>query len=782
MYRTGWALLLLLVLPQMAGAQAFVERVYPPSLERGRVSRIVVVGKHLQGATALWTSLGKQIQSQPAGVSTGTEALFDVYVPDTSPLGLYGLRLATRDGLSNVHLFAIDDLPPRLEQEYQANGPTNNARTKAQPVELPAALAGSCGPTDIDCFAIQVEAGQRISFEVVGSRLGKAFDPVLTILTEEGRFVTERDNDVGLFFDCRFEHRFTKAGRYIVQLRDSRYHGSHHWTYVLRMGRFPTARVALPSTLKQGADAKVRFPQLGGPAQTVNVRTRLGDRFFFGLRRSDDDGSAWLPMEFSTLRNQIEQEPNGTPEQGTLAQVPVNLHGVIDRANDVDYFSLQLKKGQKLKLRSETRGMGSPADLELAIYNAKGEQLRQVDDSGFEDATFSFTAPADGRYQLRVVDVVGQGGSAYAYRIEIRERQPAIKLQSEIGRIAIPQGTWQPLLLQLSRVDYQGPVALALVGAPEGLHLREATIEAKAKQLVARLEVDASVPTGVYTLQVTGTVEHKDKTLLAIARTQPLVDRVPTGRGPHGEPFELREDQRRLPPSLTDRIAVVVLPAAPFDFTLPDAEIILPRYVHNDFRIETTRKPEFGGPITFVARGGQLEEDRLVPPRILSKIPAATVENTAVTARLTSGVNTATTRHRVTITATAKQGQRTIHLTRTFELDTRVGFQPSAEPKKVELLAGEKAKIKLHANRLTPFDGPLTVKLSKVKGIQIPASINLAQGEKTVEITLETARDLKPGNYKVSLSGEAKIAKFAEQSGGGQIEITVKQLETTTGG
>src|SRR5581483_10917621 len=109
----------------------------------------------------------------------------------------------------------------------------------------------------VDRFAVDVTAGQRVSLEVVGNRLGKDVDPLVTIRDAQGRLVAERDNDPGLYFDCRFEHTFAAPGTYLVELRDARYFGPEHGYYVLRLGRFPTARVAVPAAVRPGPRAQV---------------------------------------------------------------------------------------------------------------------------------------------------------------------------------------------------------------------------------------------------------------------------------------------------------------------------------------------------------------------------------------------------------------------------------------------------------------------------------------------------------------------------------------------
>src|SRR6185437_14642339 len=184
-----------------------------------------------------------------------------------------------------------------------------------------------------------------------------------------------------------------------------------------------------------------------------------------------------------------------------------------------------------------------------------------------------------------------------------------------------------------------------------------------------------------------------------MATTLPLVDRLPSGRGPHGEPFELREDQRRLPPTLTDRIAILVTPPSPYTFELPDPLVVLPRYLEATFRLETTRASGFDAPITFVARGGTLDPLNLQRPRVVAQIPTATREHPTIAGVLRSGVNSEIRKHRVTVTAHAVDDGRSVDLTRTFELQTRVSYEPSAEPARLEIPAGESATATIRANR-----------------------------------------------------------------------------------
>ena len=768
-------LVIALTTSRLVSAQVFIESVFPPFIQRGEINRVTVRGANMLGATHLWLTLpGQAFKAMQVTDSTATQATFEIDLTADAPLGLYGVRLATRDGLSNAHILAVDQLRPIAERESIDSVVGNDKREQAQHVTLPAAVFGTCNDSDQDYFAFDVVAGETVAFEVVGNRLGKAFDPVVTIFKENGQFVAEHDNDVGLFFDCRFQHNFKNAGRHVIRVQDTRFLGSPNWAYLLRMGSFPVARVALPSTAAPGQELLVDFPQSDcGPREITFPNAPTTDRFFVSFRGDHHNAPAWLPLAVSSLPNTVEVEPNDSPEEATTATIPGNLHGIMNRRGDGDFYAFDLTKGQRLEFRTDTRDSGSAADLELTLFGPDGKNLKTVDDVGFEDATFDFSAPADGRYVLKAVEVVRKHGPEYVYRIEVKERQPSISLTSEIGRIAVPQGTWQPLLLKLARQDFDDEVKLELVGAPEGMTLRESVIGEGEGTLTGGLVVDESTPTGIYTLQVVGTAVHNDTELRSVAQTQPLIDRLPTGRGPHGEPFELREDQRRLPPSLTDRIAVVVLPSSPYDFDVKNQLVTLPRYLDTTFEIETTRVAGFDTPITFSARGGQLEQVRLRKPTIVSEIPDAKSDSSLAVAKLRSGVNTSLGKQRVTLTGTTVLDGRTINLTRTFELETKVAFAVASEPKQLVLHRGDKAQVRLLANRLAPFNGELKVTPVQIEGIQFPEEVVIPNAATGVEVELTIAEDAKPGTYKIKLPTETRIDKYFESGEGEPLEIVV---------
>ena len=286
------------------------------------------------------------------------------------------------------------------------------------------------------------------------------------------------------------------------------------------------------------------------------------------------------------------------------------------------------------------------------------------------------------------------------------------------------------------------------------------------------LVCDASTEPGVYTIQVEAVSKANSK-ITTLAATRPLIDRRPTGRGPHGEPFELREDQRRLPPTLSERIAVLVLPTSPFDFELASPLVTLPRYQTAEIQVKTTRVGGFDGPIRFVARGSELDQNQLRKPRVRLHIGQATSENATTTGTLESYVNTKLHRQRVILTGTAIYQGRELSLTRTFDLEIVVAFRPGPARKKVSLAAGGSVRVAVRPNRIAPFDGPVMLSIGQVKGLELPGSVVVPQGAREVEIEIKAAAGMKPGTYKVSLSGIGRVERFQESAGGEALEVEV---------
>lgn len=102
----------------------------------------------------------------------------------------------------------------------------------------------------------------------------------------------------------------------------------------------------------------------------------------------------------------------------------------------------------------------------------------QNDDGGpgfSKDSYLTFTAPADGDYQLVVRDVTGATGP---YRLNIREPRPDFRLSVNPRNPNVPRGGTIPLTVTATRLDgYSGPIDLSFSALPKGFTVTKGRIE-----------------------------------------------------------------------------------------------------------------------------------------------------------------------------------------------------------------------------------------------------------------------------------------------------------------
>lgn len=760
-----------LLLAGSVHGQGFIEHISPPVVERGKTTRVEFVGRDLANAMDVWHSLPAGAMKAKPVESSRDKCVFEIDVAKDAPVGLCGVRIATRDGLSNAHLFLVDDLPVRS---------SNNGK-----LSLPAAVWGTFREATVDRSSIDVPKG-RLSFEIIGSRFGKDADPLITIRDARGKIVVERDNDAGLYYDSRFEHEFAEAGTYTVEVRDARFRGSEHHPYVLRIGRFPPQRVAVPA------------------AEKID---RLPGAFFKETRRTGDDGSAWLPMtstqreitvatETSEARSKasiLSASPattlafNLSPwranpflaidaltlsgrTQATPAKVPGVLCGVLRRPNERQSFLFELAKGQRIFVRSEAKALNSPLDLDVVLTDRLGRELRRGTEAR-DEVTLDFTAQNAGFYGLTVRDQLRDGGDSFAYRLTVLDGLPPPTLVAEVEGLTIPRSSYQPIPINVVQNVAPGPIKLKLLGAPPGLTLTPDVIDEKDKAIVCKLKANASVPIGVHSIQILA----ESSAGLVLVQTQPMIDKqiVNVDLIPHA----LREDQKRLPPSLTDRFAVQVTPAAPFTMEVPEGQITLPRYQRATIPIVTTRVAGFDAPIAFTAKGGQLADKNEGRTRVYAEFPDATPSAQNANGVIVSKILSNLGKTRIEVSGTATHEGRRITLTRTFELNLVTAFTVTAEPAKFSLLPGESAKVRLIANRLKSFDGELRIELRPINGLSLPETVMIPKGQTGVDVEVRAVADAAASRQSLQAHATGIVDDFEEEHRGNLIEIEIRKVE-----
>ncbi len=144
---------------------------------------------------------------------------------------------------------------------------------------------------------------------------------------------------------------------------------------------------------------------------------RLGEHLFRVRTASgiSDARTFWV----GALPAVAEKEPNSEFEQAQPIALNSTVHGSIG-GEDVDYFVVEAKKGQRISAEIEGMRLGVGMwDPYIAILNDKRFEVVSSDDSplGGQDGRCSMLAPADGKYTVMVREASYAGGAAYRLHV-----------------------------------------------------------------------------------------------------------------------------------------------------------------------------------------------------------------------------------------------------------------------------------------------------------------------------------------------------------------------------
>jgi hypothetical protein len=94
-----------------------------------------------------------------------------------------------------------------------------------------------------------------------------------------------------------------------------------------------------------------------------------------------------------------------------------------------------------------------------------------------KDSQLTFVAPEDGRYYLRISDVLGHGDESFTYRLTAAEPKPDFSLSVSPANPNVPVGGRVPITVTANRIDgFDGKIDIRVVDLPVGLSAAEAVI------------------------------------------------------------------------------------------------------------------------------------------------------------------------------------------------------------------------------------------------------------------------------------------------------------------
>ncbi len=473
----------------------------------GTTTQITIHGTDLDDSLRL-SSLDNSIDAKIVTVGP-TRAILEVTLPKDTSLGPQSLWLTTATGAIKQHILLIDDLEPVVDSG------NNHSIETAQPLTTRSSVEGVCDASTSDFYRVHAAAGERIAVEIQTQSLRSLMDPVVRLLNADGEaLITIDDSSVGP--DCRFSFQFTDEGDYWVEVHDSRNAaaGSH---YQLRIGDFPIVDQCFPLAIRAGEKSRVEFTGPDGNLVTprdIELPAACEGSVYVEAKLSDGQSSTWLPIHCSSYPQFIESSSTET------LTLPVGISGRFEQTSEIDSYLVRGTKGQTVRVAAKTRSLGSPAVLQMQMFNSAGAKIAETKVTDGDEWSFDTTFPEDGDYRLEVSDLLKRGGPGFSYWIEIAPAGSfavAFKADAKTAqefKIEPTHGACE-LDVDISRFGYDGAIDLSLSNAEAGLNIINPRIPAQA--VAARVYLTAAPnwnPSSFTVLQLLATsVDHPEQSV-----------------------------------------------------------------------------------------------------------------------------------------------------------------------------------------------------------------------------------------------------------------------------
>ena len=493
-------------------------------------------------------------------VPTERIAPFEIDVAENCPIGIRGLRVATREGISNLLLFMVDDLPTQNEIRGR------NSNGLAQQIELPVAIEGYCDAGTADRYEFQVEAGESVSIEAVASRLGTKLDPVIRLLKADGTELAFVDDSPGLAGDCSLRHTFSESGKFIVTIEDALMSGASGHGYRLRIGDFPLMSTAVPAAVFPEVATSLAFSGAAVDSlPTVTVTTSDDLRTPVSASFAGKIGSGFTEVAASRTPHTV----LSTDRANVPVTIPHAFSGILKTPGEQHSCLIAASKGNRIRILDVSRSQGVPAVLAMTVRDQAGRTLAQIRKGGPAGAELIWSVPADGTFELLISDVTGRGGSEFGYHVEVTEDTPGFQLTVDQDSTILPENGYTLLKVNAVRKGYNGSINLSVSGLGDQIKLLNNTIEEKAKDTRLKIYLPSNYRPGQTSrLIVTGTATIADATVIRTASTLAVLRKsLPQNPFPQG--------------NLDGLIAATVGPAIPefFALSVDDGAVLFPRFV-----------------------------------------------------------------------------------------------------------------------------------------------------------------------------------------------------------
>ncbi|WP_435009276.1 PPC domain-containing protein [Tundrisphaera lichenicola] len=494
-----------------------ITAISPFGVRRGEPTEVTITGTALEGTPRLIAPFSAEV----AAVG-GDAANWKARITPAAgtPVGVYVVRVRTDDGLSNPFLFAVGQIPQVAEAEE------NGTFETAQAIPSPVVVEGQAAANDVDFFKFAGKKGQRVVIDAQCARIGSGVDPSIRLTTAGRVYVASADDTPGLATDARMSVELPEDGDYVIELSDSSYQGGGRPVYRLLVGPIPVVDEIFPLGGRLGETIGLELKGGTLPAPGVAATTlhpsEVADTGIFRPRLTNQalgvigPGEPVLDIEsmppLAVGHHPEIREPVDAAAPPILVVPPVVFNGRIESKGDEDRYKVVVAPGQKLRIAVDAAELGSALDGVLKILGPDGAVLATADDTptptparvkaaaadkkstpvNSPDPSVNFTVPAGiTEITLALVDLRGEGGPGYPYRLTVEPVEPsAFLLESLEDQVNIPKGGTVAVGVIVTRQGYDGLITVSLANPPPGLTVRPGRINPG--QAVGALTISAT--------------------------------------------------------------------------------------------------------------------------------------------------------------------------------------------------------------------------------------------------------------------------------------------------
>ena len=479
-----------------ASAAPTIASVSPRGLQIGKPTTLVITGTELSDVRLLLPAPVASQSLRPGGKADRIE--IEVTLAESAAPGLVPLRVAGAGGVSNPVVVGIDRLP--------------QLPFTSTPGPLPVALHGTVNSGQVLQLTLEGKKGQRLVIDAEAQRLGSGLRPVVRLYDARGTQISWSPPRGTLGGDARALAVLPADGQYAIELHDQVYRPSGPGYFRLKLGDLQYADLAMPLGATLGSKQPLQFAAANVPsgAELDLTAVEVPGETAAALPSAERFTGA-APRVASSDFPELVETPAAGGQLQELPAAPAAVSGVLAAAGEEDRYILNVKPEQKLRLEVTARRFGSPLDAVLSIRNEQGGQLAASDDRpGSADAMLEYTPGAGvNRIVLAIKDLLGRGGDDFVYRIVAADTsRPDFSLSLATDRINIPAGGTQVIPVQVTRTNYNGPIALALEGQPAELQSNGAIVPAGATIGLLTLSAAETSPQAALTRLIGRTVEY----------------------------------------------------------------------------------------------------------------------------------------------------------------------------------------------------------------------------------------------------------------------------------